>query len=102
MANMRTVATQLQIYQNDTAIYPAGSLSMSQVADALLVVSNKPVPIADAWGSDFDYQSDGQSLYTVESFGRDGVPGANITPAQSNNFDLDIVINSGEFVAAVR
>ena len=102
MANMRAIGNQLQIYQNDMTLFPAGSLTMTQVSDALVVVSNRPVPDEDAWFRDFDYQSDGLNAYTIESFGRDGIPGANITPATGNNFDLDLVLANGEFVAAVQ
>ena len=102
MANMRGIGNQLQIYQNDMTLFPAGSLTMTQVADALVVVSNRPVPSEDAWRREFDYQSDGLNAYSVESFGRDGIPGANVTPATGNNFDLDLVLSNGEFVAAVQ
>ncbi|MFQ5719471.1 MAG: prepilin-type N-terminal cleavage/methylation domain-containing protein [Acidobacteriota bacterium] len=102
MANMRAIGNQIQIYQNDVSVLPAGTLDIDQLATALLVVSTRPVPTQDAWGNDFDYQSDGLTTYTVESFGRGGVPGANITPAQGNNFDLDLVLSDGQFTAAVR
>ena len=49
----------------------------------VLTTSGTSVPVEDAWDADFDYQSDGVNTYSIESFGRDGVPGANITPAQA-------------------
>jgi type II secretion system protein G len=102
MANMRALGVQLQIYQNDETLYPAGSLDINGVVLALASLSKAPLPREDAWLREFDYQSDGLNNYSVESFGRDGVPGANITPAQANNFDLDIVLSNGQFVAAVN
>ena len=102
MADMRTIGNQLQIYQNDFTSYPAGGLSIDDVADLILPNSNTRVPTRDAWYHDFGYESDGTTSYTVESYGRRGVPGANITPATSNDFDLDIVLSNGQFVAAVR
>jgi type II secretion system protein G len=102
MANMRTIGNQLQIYQNDMTSYPLGTLTIDEVAAALLAVSSVEVPTEDAWHHDFGYESDGLNAYTVECFGRDGVPGANITPAQANNFDLDIVLSNGQFIAAVN
>ncbi len=102
MANMHAIGNQLQIYTNDTTMFPAGSLDMNQVATALIVVSQRLVPAEDAWGTLFDYQSDGLTEYTLESFGRRGVPGANVTPATKNNFDLDIVLSNGIFSAAVE
>ena len=102
MANMRAIGNQLQIYQNDFTSYPAGGLSIDQVANLLLPATNVLVPTQDAWYHDFGYESDGMTSYTVESYGRRGVPGANITPATSNDFDLDIVLSNGQFVAAVR
>ena len=102
MANMRAIANHLQVYNNDHTAFPDGSLDIGQVSDVLIVVSKRPAPTQDAWGHDFDYQSDGLTDYTVECFGRDGTPGANISPASSNNFDLDIVLSNGQFIAAVN
>lgn len=102
MANMRAIGNNLQIYQNDASFYPAGSLTMDQVATTLLDVTNTILPSEDAWHNDFGYASDGTEAYSVESYGRDGVPGANITPSQANNFDLDIVLSNGQFSAAVN
>ena len=102
MANMRAIGVQLQIYQNDETLYPPGSYSITQVVQVLAGDSQRPLPTEDAWSRDLDYQSDGINNYTVECFGSDGVPGANITPLQSNNFALDIVLSNGEFVAAVE
>ena len=102
MANMRSIGNQLQIYQNDVTSYPAGSLTMVQVATALLPISKTRIPTEDAWQHEFGYASDGLSAYTVESYGRDGVPGADISPSQANNFDLDIVLSNGQFTAAVN
>jgi general secretion pathway protein G len=102
MANLRSVGNQLQIYQNDVTSYPAGTLTIDQVATALLPVSKTLIPVVDAWGNSLGYESDGLNAYTVESFGRDGVPGANISPSQANNFDLDIVLSNGQFSAAVN
>ena len=102
MGNMRAIGVQLQIYQNDETLYPGGSLSIDQVVVALAGAGLRPLPVKDAWLRDLDYQSDGINNYTVESFGRDGVPGANITPILANNFNLDIVLSNGEFIAAVE
>ena len=102
MGNMRAIGVQLQIYQNDRTLYPAGSLSIDQVVVALAGPGERALPVRDAWLRDLDYQSDGLNNYSVESFGRDGVPGANISPILANNFDLDIVLSNGEFIAAVE
>lgn len=102
MANMRALGMQLQIYQNDETLYPSGSLYINGLVLALASLANTRLPTRDSWFREFDYQSDGLNNYSVESFGRDGVPGANITPAQANNFDLDIVLSNGQFVAAVN
>ncbi len=102
MANMRALGNQLQIYQNDNGVFPAGSLTIDQMTAVLAPLSRTPLPNRDAWLNPFDYQSDGTNNYTVECFGRDGVPGADITPSQANNFDLDIVLSNGQFVAAVN
>ncbi|MFQ5767679.1 MAG: type II secretion system protein GspG [Acidobacteriota bacterium] len=102
MANMRSIGNQLQIYQNDESLFPGGSLTIQELAAALLPVSRTGIPTRDAWLHDFDYRSDGLTSYTVESFGRDGVPGADISLSQASNFDLDLVLSDGQFIAAVN
>ena len=38
--------------------------------------------------------------YTLESFGKDGIDGANMTYATRNDFYLDMVIRDGLFIAS--
>jgi general secretion pathway protein G len=102
MGNMCAIGMQLQIYQNDETLYPDDAGGIDAAVLAVAGTGGRPLPVTDAWLRDLDYQSDGINNYSVESFGRDGVPGANITPLQANNFDLDIVLSNGEFIAAVE
>ena len=58
------------------------------------------VPTRDHWSNDYGFSSDLTTDYSLESFGKDGLDGSNITIAQRFDFDLDIVLSNGQFVAA--
>ncbi len=99
MADMRTIAIALETYNIDLSKYPRNGLSMSQLRSALEPFSNRVLPETDGWGTDFQYSTDGRANYTVESYGRDGVNGDNISYNTRFEFDRDIVINNGTFTA---
>jgi general secretion pathway protein G len=50
----------------------------------------------DDWHNEFGYAYDTES-YSVESFGKDGLDGANVTPETRYIFSLDIVFSNGSF-----
>jgi len=53
----------------------------------------------DRWGHFFSYSQDGTN-YTIESFGRDGADGAEVTYATRANTDLDLQLSNGIFLFA--
>src|SRR5687767_396894 len=79
MADMRGIAAGIQVYQIDESIYPADGLSATALVTLLLPQTKVQMPHHDAWHHDFDYHSDGDTWYSLESFGRDGVNGVDIT-----------------------
>ena len=58
------------------------------------------LPVQDHWDRDLSYETDGIDNYTLESFGRDGMAGQDISYANRFDYDLDIVLANGRFVAA--
>ncbi len=99
MADMRTISIALETYNIDLSIYPSNGLSMEQLRDALEPFSARVIPLTDGWGSNFQYSSDGRSNYTLESYGRDGRDGDNISYDTRFEFDRDIVVHNGTFTA---
>lgn len=54
--------------------------------------------LEDKWRHPFCYGTDLIDSYTIRSRGKDGIPGAGVTPSTWNNYNLDIVLNDGVFV----
>jgi prepilin-type N-terminal cleavage/methylation domain-containing protein len=58
------------------------------------------LPTQDHWRATYGYSSNQQNLYTIESYGKGGMDGADITLGSRFDFELDIVLANGVFVAA--
>ncbi len=79
-----------------TATYQDASPAATLVA--LLQPHTKVIlPYKDHWLHDYSYNSDNLTWYSLESFGRDGIDGVNITTATRLQFELDIVYATGRF-----
>jgi hypothetical protein len=100
MADMRTVSKALETYQIDQGHYPANGVTIAQLRVILIPYQVNVVPLQDHWQHDYSYASDGQNNYTLESYGKDGVDGVNISAATKWQFDRDIVLSNGFFVAS--
>ena len=98
MADMRTIAIGIEVYHIDKGFLPAAG-SMTQLRTLLIPYQASVVPIVDRWGHFFSYSQDGTN-YTIESFGRDGADGTEVTYATRANTDLDIQLANGLFVFA--
>lgn len=98
MMDMRSLSTAVESYKIDFSTPP-------QVPDVpTLVALIQPLYIAqlpqvDAWGNNLDYTA-GAEAYTLQSFGRDGADGTDITPQTKDQYDFDIVMFDGIFVAS--
>ena len=103
--------------QRDTV---ADMRHLSQAIDRYIALHNAPPPDAellrqlireadatspaadlrDHWLNAYRYRGDRAGNYTIESFGKDGIDGPDITLASRFDFDRDIVLVNGSFVAA--
>jgi len=100
MADMRSIGRALEAYLVDNHIVPADSGGIASLSSFLIPYQINVVPVNDHWGHPYAFTSNAFDLYTIESFGKDGADGANVSYASRNDFFLDIVISNGLFVAA--
>jgi type II secretion system protein G len=100
MADMRMLGQAVNFYQIDESIFPAGSTPASALPAMLQKYSKSTPPAKDRWNRFLDYGSDGQRWYSIQSFGKDGIDGVDISPATKFQFELDLVYASGQFIAA--
>ena len=98
MADMRTIAVGVEIYHIDKGFLPTAS-NMVQLRSILIPYQASVIPVVDRWGHFFSYSQDGTN-YTIESFGRDGADGAEVTYATRANTDLDLQLSNGIFLFA--
>ena len=56
--------------------------------------------LQDHWLNAYRYLGEPSGDYTIVSFGKDGLDGPDITLASRFDFDRDIVLVNGAFVAA--
>lgn len=98
MADMRTIAIGIEVYHIDKGFLPTAS-DMVSLRSILIPYQASVVPVVDRWGHFFSYSQDGVN-YTIESFGRDGVDGSEITYATRANTDLDLQLSNGLFLFA--
>ena len=95
MSDMRMIAGAITLYYMDHSIYPTGPLSGFK--DDLAVYVGDYIPTQDRWYTDFTYLTDQKNQYTLESHGRDGLDGTNISYATRYDFNLDIVWETTRF-----
>lgn len=100
MADMRTISKAVESYNVDTGHYPAGGLTMPALSAVLVPYQSSIVPLEDHWKHQYVYASDGESAYSIESFGKDGVDGLNIDHSTRLEFERDIIISDGSFTAS--
>jgi general secretion pathway protein G len=100
MADMRTISKALEVYSVDHGYLPSDGGGLSALQTVLIPYQSTVVPVKDAWGHLYSYSRDSVGNYTVESFGKDGTDGAAITVATRDDFNRDIVLVNGQFVAA--
>jgi general secretion pathway protein G len=101
MADMRTVARAVELYQSDHGILPQTARGIQDLKTLLVPYQSSVIPTRDHWGHDLKYEADGiRGSYTIQSFGKDGIDGPDITLATRLVFSADIVLSNGQFVAA--
>jgi len=97
MADMRGVATGVQLYQIDQSIFPTDGTAAATLVALLQPHTKTVLPSKDAWHHDYGYHSDSYTWYSLESFGKDGIDGLDITAATKFQFELDLVYATGRF-----
>jgi general secretion pathway protein G len=99
VADMRDLAQAIERYKAAHQTPPPDEKFLRQLireAQASSPVSD----LRDHWSNDYRYRGDLAGNYTLESFGKDGLDGPDITLASRFDFDRDIVLVNGAFVAA--
>jgi general secretion pathway protein G len=100
MADMRSISRALEAYLVDNHIVPDSTGGIASLTTMLTPYQINVVPVHDHWGHTYAFTSNAFDLYTLESFGKDGADGADVSQVTRNDFFLDIVISNGLFVAA--
>ncbi|HXV76864.1 MAG TPA: prepilin-type N-terminal cleavage/methylation domain-containing protein [Candidatus Polarisedimenticolaceae bacterium] len=100
MADMRSVARALEAYMVDHNFAPDSTGGVASLTNVLIPYQINVVPVRDHWGNLYNFESNAFDNYTLESFGKDATPGADISYATRMDFNLDILISDGVFKAA--
>lgn len=100
MADMRTVSKAMEAYNTDTGHYPANGNTMAQLSNLLVPYQSSVVPTTDHWKHTYLYTSDNVNSYSIESYGKDGIDGVQISYATRFNFDDDLILSNGVFTAS--
>ena len=100
LSDIRSLAQAITQYYLDNSFYPNPGLTPSQLQAQLTKYAGDSLRVQDRWSNDLGYASDRKNYYSIESYGRDGLDGANITVATRNDFNLDIVFDTSQFVAS--
>jgi general secretion pathway protein G len=99
MTDMQRIAAAVDSYVSEHQEAPRVS-AIDDLVDSLTPEYAESLPTRDHWDNALSYTSDEQGGYTLESRGKDGLPGADITASRRFDFDLDIVLADGRFVAS--
>lgn len=100
MADMRSISRAIEAYLVDNHQVPDDSGGVAILSTVLIPYQINVVPQRDHWGNTYSFTSNAFDAYTLESFGKDGADGANVSYNTRMDFFLDIVIRDGLFVAA--
>jgi general secretion pathway protein G len=100
MSDMRTLSKAIEVYSVDQGFLPSAAGGVLGLQSVLIPYQSSLVPVKDAWGHLYGYTRGDTGDYTIESYGKDGVAGEDITVATKDDFTQDIVIANGQFVAA--
>ena len=100
MADMRTISKAIETYMVDNNLPPSDAGGVEALVTALTPYHSTVLPTRDHWRNIYQFTSDTDGNYTIESLGKDGVDGADIALSSRFNFNLDIVLANGVFVAA--
>ena len=94
MADMRSIATAVESYSIDEAIYPVAA-DINQLKSMLEPVYIQTAAPFDGWGTPFIVDS-AQTDYTLGSGGKDG-GGLNYVGGATSSFNDAIIFSNGQF-----
>jgi general secretion pathway protein G len=101
MSDMRTISKAIEAYGVDHNRVPDSTGGIVALTGVLIPYQTSIVPVHDHWRHTYNYESTpAVGAYTIESYGKDGLDGSDITWATRWQFDLDIVLSEGLFLAA--
>ena len=99
MANMKSMGSALETYAVDHNVYPKGLTDASGdvLGNFLSPLYMQKVPSADGWGNPWhiDTNTNG-TIYTISSYGRDGVQGDD-SGGPIGDFAGDIIYTNNSF-----
>ena len=96
IADMRNLCTAIEAYTVDYSL-PPDTMVFTDVAQLLKPYHSKHVPVNDHWGHAYEYVRSDIQTYSLTSFGKDGIDGAEMTPDTRFEFNRDIVVANGQF-----
>jgi len=100
MSDLRTISKAIEIYKADTGHYPSNGQTMAQLVLLLIPYQSSVLPSNDAWKRPYIYESDNVDNYSLASYGKDGVDGLDVSYSTRFEFDRDIILSNGLFVAS--
>ena len=100
MADMRMLGQAVNYYQIDESTFPADATPAATLSAMLQKYAKAAPPAKDRWSRYLVYASDGKSWYSIESYGKDGIDGIDITALTKLQFELDLVYATGQFSAS--
>jgi len=98
IADMKAIGSALETYAVDNNLYPKGlGNANAQVVSQFLTRYLKTVPPGDGWTNPWhiDTNSSG-TVYTISSYGADGVAGTN-SGGPTGDFNCDIIYSNSSF-----
>jgi len=99
MANMKAIGSALETYAVDHNVYPKAltDAGADVISNFLSPLYMQKVPAADGWGNPWhiDTNTNG-TIYTISSYGRDGVQGDDSGGAITD-FSGDIIYTNNSF-----
>lgn len=100
MADMRMIGQGVQLYELDNSNFVAAGTPTTSLVILIEPFTMTVLRHEDHWSHAYQYNTDGTTWYSIESYGRDGVDGLNITPTTAFQFELDLLYATGQFLNA--
>jgi type II secretion system protein G len=100
MADMRTISRAIEAYVVDHELIPVYDGGLADLQEQISGYTNSSLPVHDSWGNEYLFSKGGDQNYTLVSLGKDGLDGADYVRAAKFDFNRDLVMYNGIFIAA--